>query len=225
MRVIEVRSLPLLIVLVASGIASAHPVGYDDPPPPPPAPHLILAADPPVEWRHDPALVEWSTWIGFGAGVASSPPTAIARGAFETHDLHAAWIFSTGVEATLPITHAIRIGPWVGLHDLEPMAGAELAITRSPAKVDLFWYDGEGVWTLRAGAGLDHMTAALAWGYRCPWKLWGPYTRTSRYEIGVRFVMTATRAYSDPRDWTATLGLEVEPVGALRYLLGIRSWY
>lgn len=45
------------------------------------------------------------------------------------------------------------------------------------------------------------------------------------YEIGARFVLAATRAYRDPRDWTATLGLEVEPVGALRYLLGIRSWY
>jgi len=205
----------LVLVMLAAGTAFAHPPHYIaiDPPPPP------------VEWRHDPALVEWSTWLGFGVGVASSPPLVAARGAIEAADVHSAWTFSGGVEATLPITHAVRIGPWLGLHDLEPMAGAELQVTRSPAKLDLFWYDGEGVWTLRAGGGRDHMTAALAWGYRCPWKLWGPYDRATRYEIGARVVLAATRAYSDPRDWTATLGLEVEPVGALRYLLGIRSWY
>lgn len=214
----------LLLVLLASGAASAHPVGFDDPPPPP----IIIARDPPptpVEWRRDPAVLEWSTWIGFGAGVASSPPTIAARGALETRDLHMAWTFSAGLEATLPITHAIRLGPWLGLHDLEPMAGAELAVTRTPANLDLFWYDGEGTWTLRAGGGRDHMTAAVTWGYRCPWKLWGPYSRATRYEIGARFVLATTRAYTDPSDWTATLGLEVEPVGALRYLLGIRSWY
>jgi hypothetical protein len=204
----------LLLVLVLTGTASAHPLLAIDPPPAP------------VEWRRDPALLEWSTWLGFGAGVASSPPPAVlARGAIATGDLHAAWTFSAGAEATLPLTHSVRIGPWLGLHDLEPMAGAELAITRHPSHFDLFWYDGEGVWTLRGGGGRDHMTAALAWGYRCPWKLWGPYTRGSRYEIGARFVLAATRAYDDPRDWTATLGLEVEPVGALRYVFGVRSWY
>jgi hypothetical protein len=224
MRVIGVRSV--LLVMLATGVASAHPVGYDAPPPPPPP--IIIATDPPpvpIEWRHDPALLEWSTWIGFGAGVASSAPEFLTRGAIEVADLHTAWIFSAGIEATLPITHSVRVGPWVGLRDLEPMAGAELAITRRPANLDLFWYDGEGVWTLRAGGGLDHMTTALAWGYRCPWKLAGPYTRGSRYEIGARVVLAATRAYNDPRDWSATLGLEVEPVGALRYLLGIKSWY
>jgi hypothetical protein len=204
----------LLLVVLATGAASAHPV--------------VLAIDPPpapVEWRDDPALIEWSTWLGFGVGVASSAPAAIARGAIVANDLHIAWTFSAGIDAMLPLTHAVRLGPWLGLHDLEPMAGAELQLTRRPASLDMFWYVGEGVWSLRAGGGHDHMTAALGWGYRCPWKLMGPYDRATRYEIGARVVLAATRAYSDPRDWTATLGLEVEPVGALRYLLGIRSWY
>lgn len=47
----------------------------------------------------------------------------------------------------------------------------------------------------------------------------------SRYMIGVRFVFTAARAVDNPRDWSLGLGLEVEPIGALRYLLGIRSLY
>ena len=43
--------------------------------------------------------------------------------------------------------------------------------------------------------------------------------------IGVRVVVSATRSLDDPRDWSATVGLEAEPIGALRYLLSIRSWY
>jgi hypothetical protein len=38
-------------------------------------------------------------------------------------------------------------------------------------------------------------------------------------------VLSASRAHADPADWQATLGLEVEPIGALRYLLGIESLY
>ena len=43
--------------------------------------------------------------------------------------------------------------------------------------------------------------------------------------IGVRFVATYPRALDDARDWSATIGLEAEPVGALRYLLEISSLY
>jgi hypothetical protein len=38
-------------------------------------------------------------------------------------------------------------------------------------------------------------------------------------------VGTVTRAVDDPHDWSATIGIEAEPVGAIRYLLGVRSWY
>jgi hypothetical protein len=58
-----------------------------------------------------------------------------------------------------------------------------------------------------------------------PWDLLRPRHREVRYQIGLRAVATYTRSIDDPRDWTSTVGLEVEPVGALRYLLGIRGWY
>lgn len=202
----------LVLVLVVAKVAAAHP---------PP----LLAEDPPIDWRHDPATLEWSTWLGFGIGVASSPPAFTARGAAVSADLHTDWMFSAGIDATVPLAHRVRLGPWLGLHDLEPMIGGEVQVTASPADLDLFFYPGEGVWTFRVGAGADHLTAAIGWGYRCPWKLWGPYNRATRYEIGPRITLAATRAYFDSKDWSATIGLEVEPVGALRYLLGIRSWY
>jgi hypothetical protein len=89
----------------------------------------------------------------------------------------------------------------------------------------MFFYKGEGVFIVRGGGNHEVVTASVAYGYRCPWDLWGPWTGTTRYMIGVRFVATATRSIEDPDDFTATIGLETEPVGALRYLLGIRSWY
>lgn len=209
------------VLIALAGTAAAHP--------PPPPPYLIAEdedPDPKVsDWRAHPALLEWSTWLGFGVGVESSRPDTLARGSTLPADRHSEWVFSAGAEATLPLAHTVRVGAWAGLHELEPMVGGELQITGKPRDLDLFFYTGEGVWTLRAGGGRDHLTAALAWGYRCPWKLWGPYSTRTRYEIGPRVTLMATRAYDDPKDWTATLGLEVEPVGALRYLLGVKSWY
>jgi hypothetical protein len=210
------RWICVAAVLAAAPRVNAHPA--------------YIAEDPapsPIEWRETPALFEWSTWLGVGFGAASSPTAAAARTTQPTEPVesHLAWAFHAGVDVTLPITHAVRVGPWLGLEGTEPMAGMELSVTRAPADVDMFWYNGEGVWTARAGGGKTHATAALGWGYRCPWKLWGPYSRTTRYEIGARIMLVVTRAYDEPRDWTGTLGIEVEPVGALRYVLGIHSWY
>lgn len=207
----------MIAVLVAlCGVAAGHP---------PPE----IAVDPPIRWRETPARFEWSTWvrIGFGVESAVEPADLAAIGAQplprETQIL--TWATGLGAEVSIPLGRRLRAGLWAELAGLEPMGGAELVLTRAPARLDLFWYTGEGVWTVRAGGGRDHATAAIARGYRAPWTLWGPYDRTSRYEIGVRVVVAATRAYADPSDWSATLGIEFEPVGALRYLLGIESWY
>ncbi|MFT3693735.1 MAG: hypothetical protein QM831_11380 [Kofleriaceae bacterium] len=203
----------VIVLLALAGSAAAHPI--------------LVEPDPPklIEWRDTPALLEWSTWIGGGFGVQSSRSNVIARGTTPDAELGTTWTFSAGAELTLPLAGSVRLGPWVGVHDLEPMVGGELEFTARPRSLDLFFYRGEGVVTVRAGGGFDRGTIALAYGYRCPWKLWGPYTETSRYEIGARIVIDATRAYDDPKDWSATIGLEVEPVGAIRYLFGIRDWY
>jgi hypothetical protein len=211
------RSISVLGVLVTVALA---PVALAHPPPPP--------GDEAIDWRETPARFEWSTWIGVGFGAASSHATVTARTIGPTPappDTSTTWAFEAGADVTVPVGRAIRVGPWIGLHGLEPVIGGEVQVTRAPASLDLFFYRGEGVWIVRGGGGPDHATAAIAWGYRCPWRLWGPYSRTTRYEIGARIVLGVQRAYRDPADWSATLGLEVEPAGALRYLLGIRSWY
>jgi hypothetical protein len=103
--------------------------------------------------------------------------------------------------------------------------GGEILFTHAPEDLEMFWYRGEGVWSLRGGGSTKRATAAISWGYRCPWRVWGTYSPTTRYEIGARLIFGVTRVYDDSANWQMTFGLEVEPVGALRYLLGIRSWY
>lgn len=214
-----------ILWLVTSSVAEAHP----PPPPDDPLDHQIATSDPPRSGR--PSL-EWSSWVRVGFGTRteddSTSPRLTAPPAARGHA--ATWDLALGVDLTTGIGHSgdVRVGPWLELRGLStsgPIGGVELAIEKLPRKLDLFFYDGEGVLLLRAGANREHATGQLAYGYLAPWNLFHPVHGATRYMIGVRVVATYTRAIDDPRDFTATIGLETEPVGALRYLLGIRSWY
>ncbi len=157
------------------------------------------------------------------ADVARSTTTTPAPAGQE-----AAWELGLGAEATIGISGSgdVRIGPWLevrGLHDV--VAGGEVVVQRVPKSIDMFFYSGQGVLMLRGGGNTEHWTGQVSYGYLAPWKLFTPASGETRYTIGVRFVGTFTREFSDPKDWKATVGIEVEPMGALRYLLGIRSLY
>ena len=179
----------------------------------------------PSDWKSAPARLEWSTWVRAGWGVFASPATTAALGQTMPQATQATgWQAGAGAEASLRIG-GVRLGPWTELRADGWFGGLEAVVPRAPRDLRMFWYDGEGAWILRAGASRGRATAALAWGYRVPWRLWGPYNRSTRYMIGARFVFDVTRSLRDPHDWSTTLGIEVEPVGALRYLLGITGWY
>ena len=219
-----VRFVAFAIVFLTAATAFGHP---------PPE----LAYDEPTEWHKDRAMFEWSTWLRLGYGIqretsyAAAPSDAAARTdsaidpvVTKSEDQRQMIDAGLGAEVTFPLpTSRVRLGPWVEFRPHGPLVGAELSIAGSP--LDMFWYEGEHVYTIRGGASASDVTAALAYGYRCPWKLWGPYSASTRYMIGVRVVGNWTRSQSDPGDWNATLGLEFEPVGALRYVGGIKSWY
>ena len=211
MRRRDVRSFVVLLVLART--AAAHP--------PPPDEY-----EEPTNWRRDRAFFEWSTWIRLGFGVESAPADNVARSTLppETHEQQTMWDAALGVDLTLPLpTRKVRMGPWIELRPQGVFAGAELSIAGDD--LDMFFYEGERVYTLRAGSSMTHLTGAFAYGYRCPWKLWGPYSSATRYMIGVRLVASVSRSVDDPKDWSGSLGLELEPIGSLRYLAGIRSWY
>ncbi len=217
MRRVLLVLLPVIGLTAAVSTAAAHP-----PPPPPPE---SIASEP------ERPLVEWSTWVGIAYGWAPGTDHGVPRvidPAIDRDPAASGWDAGLGAELSLPLTRAgtVRFGPWVeGRTSSGPLLGGELVLTARPAKLDLFWYQGEGAWTLRAGGNRDVVTGAVAWGYRAPWDLFHPSHGRSRYMIGVRVVASATRAIDDPRLWSATVGLETEPMGALRYLLGIRAWY
>jgi hypothetical protein len=205
------RGIPLVLLCLAQP-AVANPIAWDGP-----------SDDIPSR----PAL-EWSTWFRLGFGIEPQVPETIALST-TTPDVEygTGWAAALGVEASVGLDRRgdVRVGMWGELRGLEPIGGAELVLTRVPKRIDMFLHDGQGILALRGGGNHERGTAAIAYGYLAAWKLWGPWTGASRYMIGVRFVATYTRAWDDPRDWSATFGLETEPIGALRYLLGIRSWY
>jgi len=183
--------------------------------------------------------LEWSTWFRLGYGVAGNPtadamPLAAADAVGapapppQEPAGHTLWDVALGADASFGLDRAgnLRLGAWGELRTSStPVVGGELLVGAAPRDLDLFWYRGEGLLAVRAGGNRDVMTAAVSYGYRAPWRLWGNWSGPTRYMIGVRLVAAATRAVDDPNDWSATFGVEVEPIGAIRYLLGIRPWY
>jgi hypothetical protein len=202
--------IAVLVLLLSVGTAAASPP---------------LFGDDDLDWREDRAFFEWSTWIRLGYGVERVPVDTIARATSpQQHDQRTAWDVALGANLTIPLpTSRVRLGPWFELRPKGVFAGGELNIAGD--ELDMFQYGGERVYSLRAGSSMTDITGAFAVGYRCPWKLWGPYNRATRYMIGARLVASATRSVIDPDDWSMSLGLEFEPVGSLRYLAMIRSWY
>lgn len=208
------RLLVGLVLLAAlTGTALAHP---------PPDEREEIASDEPK-----PTLIEWSTWVRGSVAVATgdSPTTTTARSTTPpVHEADRRFAGALGIDFTLPIGSSIRIGAWAEARGWEiPVAGGELITI--PGDLDMFFYKGKSAVVLRAGGNPDLWTGQLGVHYRAPWKLFGDQPRGSRYMIGVGFVATGTQSRIDPHDYSVTLGLELEPIGAIRYLLGIRSWY
>jgi hypothetical protein len=210
------RLSAVIVAVALVGITAGRAVAH-----PPP--------DPEDEERQRPPI-EWSTWFRLGYGLESKrsvdaartttpqPPPARQGGT---------WDAALGADITLGVASDgnVRFGPWIEARGTSVVGGAELVLTGAPKRIDMFLYDGTGILALRAGGNAQRVTGAIAYGYLAPWRLWGPWRGSARYMIGVRLVASVTRAIEDARDWTATVGIEVEPFGALRYLLGIRSLY
>lgn len=203
-----------LAVLLATASALAHP---------PPDPEIAYSAQ-----EERPTLIEWTTWLRGGIVVDhSTPPSSdtLARTtAPEMREGDRRIGGALGAGFTLPIGSHLRVGPWAEVRGWGlPLVGGE--ITALPGSLDMFFYKGQSAITLRAGANPDVRSAQLGFAYRAPWDLFGQRPRSSRYMIGVGIVGTVTQSRQDPHDWSALVGLELEPLGAIRYLLGIRSWY
>lgn len=206
-----------LMSFVHAGLAAAHP--------------------PPPRYPRERPHLEVSSWVALGGGAVTHG--ADTRGVF---DLRLGGGFTRGVSRS----EDVRLGPFVevasaSFASVHAVGGVEFFVGAVPRPLRMFRYPGEGTLVLRAGGGYawrDGLPGAsspvasltAAWGYRCPFSLrepadeWTdkPYERaTARYMIGVRLWVNATVDVSGDPAWLVSGGLEFEPVGSFRYLLGI----
>lgn len=183
--------------------------------------------------------LEVSPWVALGGGalVATDATTAV-------FDLRIGGDFTGAIGRH----DDLRLGPFVEVGtstfaSVQAIGGAELFVAAIPRPLRMFLYSGEGVLSLRVGAGWAWRASSLtardnapvasvtvAYGYRAPFSLrepgstWSPKPEdrpTARYMTGVRLWVNATVDLRDAPAWQLTGGIEFEPVGSFRYLLGL----
>lgn len=211
-----------------------------------------------VCWKLRPPI-EATSWLVVGGGVVAD--ASAARPVFDGR-----W----GGSATLGVAKAgdLRVGLFgegatSNFATLSIAGGPELFIGAIPAPLRMFYFQGEGTFSLRAGIGYFRrfrdiprgeggpvLSLALVYGYRAPFSLrqyWTGYVREREITVTRQFRDTVEYLYYDeqtpvplarymtgarlrlgfeiePRTqvaWQLTLGIEFEPVGSVRYLLGL----
>lgn len=171
--------------------------------------------------------IEWSTWARIGYGVASQSPSIVARAIHPPMaESVSIWEAAIAAELTLPLARHgdVRIGAWSELRTTSgPVVGGELVVEGLPPHPNASAIDGSGSIVLRAGGNGHVITGALGVGYLGSFPRYDPWISFARHMVGFRVVASMNRSLDDPHDWSATVGLELEPIGALSYVLGIIS--
>ncbi len=169
-----------------------------------------------IAYESRPA-VEWSLWGRAGVGEASPRPEIAARRvtvpAPQTESIMEA---ALGAELTLGVARRgdLRAGAWGELRTTSgPVAGAELVLEGLPPHPYDSRIGGTGSLVVRAGGNAHVVTGALGFGYVGSWPRVDPWIGWARHVVGARLVVSVTRALDDPRDWSASVGLEIEPLG------------
>lgn len=182
--------------------------------------------------------LEVSPWVALGGGALVGPVDM--SGVFDTR---------LGGDFTAAIGRKgdLRLGPFVevatsSFASAQTVGGVELFVGAVPRPLRMFLYPGEGILVARIGAGwtwrTDRLPASqsapvvsvtLAYGYRAPFSLREPTVESetpdprplARYMTGVRLWTSATVDLDEQHAWQLTGGIEFEPVGSFRYLLGL----
>jgi hypothetical protein len=200
----------------------------------------MMIASPP------PAKVQWSTWGRLGVGVASQeppvvssppqqqdavtlPPGLVAHRVIQptvpTSERSSTWEAAAGADLTLAVAGRgkLRVGAWGELRTSSgPVAGAELVIEGLPPHPYDSRIDGSGSLILRAGANAHVVTGALGFGYVGMWPRDGtPWIGWARHVVFARVVASMNFSTVDARDWSALIGLEIEPIGAIHAVLDL----
>jgi hypothetical protein len=175
-----------------------------------------------IEPEKRPA-VEWSVWGRLGAGVASQTSEVAARRvtAVPVADTASTWEAAAGADLTFRVSRDgdLRFGAWGEVRTTSgPVAGAELVLEGLPPHPYTSRIGGAGSLVLRAGANDRIITGALGFGYVGSFPSYDPWISWARHVVGARVVVSVNRAIDAPHDWSATLGVEVDPIGAVHAL-------
>lgn len=180
-----------------------------------------------IETEEKRPAVEWSVWGRLGMGAASPQrPELIARRVTMPPELGSVSTSEAAVAADLTFAVArdgnLRLGAWGEVRtSSDPVAGAELVLEGLPPHPYDSRIGGTGSVVLRAGANARIVTGALGFGYVGSFPRSAPWIRWARHVVGARVVVSVNRTIDEPRDWSATAGLEVEPIGAVHALFDL----
>jgi hypothetical protein len=183
-----------------------------------------------IEVTAERPAVEWSIWGRIGVGIASQPrPVAIGAEHPDAHRPIVAaparsltWEAAASADLTFWVAHDgdLRLGGWGEIRTSSGLvAGAELVIEGLPPHPYDSRIGGAGSLVLRAGGNARVVTGALGLGYVGSFPRRDPWLRWADHVVGARIVASVNRSLEDPRDWSVTVGVEVEPIGAVRALL------
>jgi hypothetical protein len=182
--------------------------------------------------------LEVTSWVGLGGGAIVAD--AASRGVFDLR-------LGGGFNGAISRSEDVRLGPFIEaasstFASIQAVGGVELFLGATPRPLRMFYYTGEGTIVVRAGAGwawrrdlpgassTPVASLTLAYGYRCPFSLREPpedngdkpgVRPLARYMVGVRLWVNSTVDLTGDPAWQLTGGLEFEPVGAFRYILGL----
>jgi hypothetical protein len=167
--------------------------------------------------------VEWSLWGRLGAGVASQTSEVAARRvtAVPADATASTWEAAAAADLTFRVARGgdLRLGAWGEVRTSSgPVAGAELVLEGLPPHPYTSRIGGAGSLVLRAGANDRIVTGALGFGYVGSFPSYDPWISWARHVVGARVVVSVDRALDAPHDWSATLGLEIDPIGAVHAL-------
>ena len=203
------------------------------------SPSLASAHTPPPRYPRLRPTVELSPWVGLGGGALVVDGSSAA-----VFDLR------LGGDATVALRRDgdLRLGPFVEaatatFASFQAVGGVELFLGAIPRPLRMFYYSGEGVFTARLGAGWawrEHDVAdarstpvaslTLTYGYRAPFSLREyrdelvpelEMESAMRYMTGARLWVGTTVDLRETPGWQLSGGIEFEPVGTFRYLLGL----
>ena len=169
--------------------------------------------------------VEWSVWGRLGVGIATQRPDVLARRVTApAPESTSTWEAAAAADLTVRLARDgdLRLGAWGEVRtSSDPVAGAELVVEGLPPHP----YDSRigrtGSLVLRAGANARVLTAALGFGYVGSFPRSDPWIRWARHVVGARVVVSVNRARDESHDWSATVGLEVEPFGVAHALFDL----